>query len=327
MRILVTGSAGFIGHHITQRLLSEGIDVIGMDSLNSYYDPRLKLDRNSALKSDSSDSPGTYEFYQMDLVNYQDLSHLFKKYSFDAVIHLAAQAGVRYSIEHPRAYMLSNMEGFFNILELVKEHSIKHFIYASSSSVYGEDSEQPFSENANCNSPVSFYAATKRSNELMATSYASLYGLTLTGLRFFTVYGPWGRPDMAPILFANAALKNEKIKVFNNGEQERDFTYIDDIVENIYRLIDNEKRLNEGGHQLFNIGNGQPVGLMDFITTIEKAYNTTLEKEFVPAQPGDVKTTYADTSKLESYTGFKPSTPLEEGIEKFVEWHGGYYGR
>lgn len=322
MRILVTGSAGFIGHHVTQRLLNEGHDVVGIDSLNSYYDPRLKLDRNSAIV----ESKGTYTFHQTDLVNYQDLTQLFEKHQFEIVVHMAAQAGVRYSIEHPRAYMYSNMEGFFNILELSKKFKTPHLLYASSSSVYGEDSAQPFSESEECNNPVSFYAATKRSNELMAASYSNLYKMCITGLRFFTVYGPWGRPDMAPILFANAAKDNQPIKVFNKGEQARDFTYIDDIVENIFRLISNEKRLNEKGHQVFNIGHGAPVPLMDFISTIEKGYNTVLQKEFVEAQPGDVKITFADTSKLESYTGHKPQVSIEEGVARFIEWHKEYYG-
>ena len=301
--------------------MREGHEVIGIDSLNSYYDPRLKLDRNQALEKEE----GSYTFYQMDLVNHQDLTQLFEKHTFDHVIHMAAQAGVRYSIEHPRAYMLSNMEGFFNILELIRKFKVEHFIYASSSSVYGDNTEQPFKESAECNDPVSFYAATKRSNELMAASYSNLYNLTLTGLRFFTVYGPWGRPDMAPILFANAAKDRKPIKVFNNGEQKRDFTYIDDIVENINRLVGNQKRLSEGGHQLLNIGRGEPVGLMPFIETIEKAYNTSLEKEFVPAQPGDVTVTFADTSKLISYTNYQPKVGLEEGVKSFIEWHRKYY--
>ncbi len=321
MTVLVTGSAGFIGHHITKRLMLEGHEVIGIDSLNSYYDPRLKLDRNGALK----EVKGNFTFYQMDLVNNQDLNQLFEKYAFDCVIHMAAQAGVRYSIEHPRAYMLSNMEGYFNLLELVRKYQIKHLIYASSSSVYGDNTPQPFQESADCNNPVSFYAATKRSNELMAASYSSLYALTITGLRFFTVYGPWGRPDMAPILFANAAKDKEGIKVFNHGNQKRDFTYIDDIVENIYRLIDNELRLNEGGHQLLNIGRGEPVGLMPFIESIEKAYGVELQKEMVEAQPGDVAVTFADTRKLTSYTEFSPQVSLDEGVKRFITWHKEYY--
>lgn len=322
MTVLLTGCSGFIGHHTAQRLIDEGIDVIGVDSLNSYYDPKLKFDRNAALRPGS----GKFSFFQFDLCDYEAMRDLFEKHTFDAVIHLAAQAGVRYSIDNPRAYMHSNMEGFFNVLELCKKFAPKHLIYGSSSSVYGMDSAQPFSENEPCDNPVSFYAATKRSNEIMAASYANLYGLTLTGLRFFTVYGPWGRPDMAPILFANAALKGETIKVFNHGKQQRDFTYVDDIVENIFRLLNNERRLSESGHQIFNIGHGSPVGLMDFISTIEKHYGVTLNKEYVDAQPGDVTITYADTTKLESYTGHKPAVSLEEGIERFVEWHRAYYG-
>lgn len=321
MTILVTGSAGFIGHHITQRLLNEGHTVIAIDSLNSYYDPRLKFDRNSALDT----SKGSYHFHQLDLCDFTELSKHFEEHSLDAVIHLAAQAGVRYSIDNPRAYVHSNLEGFFNILELCRKHQPKHLLYASSSSVYGMNSPQPFVESANCDHPVSFYAATKRSNEMMAASYAHLYPLTITGLRFFTVYGPWGRPDMAPILFANAAQKQQSIKVFNRGEQARDFTYIDDIVENIYRLIDNPLRLSEHGHEILNIGHGSPVGLMDFISTIEKQYGIELVKEYVDAQPGDVNITFADTQKLEYYTNFKPSTSIEEGVEKFIAWHKSYY--
>ncbi|KAB2814343.1 NAD-dependent epimerase/dehydratase family protein [Phaeocystidibacter luteus] len=322
MSILVTGSAGFIGHHVTQKLLNQGHHVVAIDSLNSYYDPQLKFDRNKALDT----SQGQYEFLQVDLADRITLRKIFEKHRFDFVIHLAAQAGVRYSIENPQAYMHSNMDGFFSILDLAKEHKPKHFIYASSSSVYGMDSKQPFNEDEACDNPVSFYAATKRSNELMAAAYSNLYGMVTTALRFFTVYGPWGRPDMAPILFANAAMKGEGIKVFNNGDQKRDFTYIDDIVENVVRIMDNEKRIAEGGHQIMNIGNGSPVNLMDFIGLIEKSYDIELNKEYLPAQQGDVKVTYADTTKLESYTEFKPSTSLETGIARFVEWHKSYYG-
>lgn len=318
-KILVTGSAGFIGHHVSQALINKGFQVIGIDSLNSYYDPQLKFDRNKAIQGEG------YEFHQMDLCDFEELSKLFETHRFEFIIHLAAQAGVRYSISNPRAYIHSNVEGFFNVLDLSKKFPPKHLIYASSSSVYGDDAKQPFTEDEPCSNPVSFYAATKRSNEVMAASYSNLYHLTITGLRFFTVYGPWGRPDMAPILFADAARKGETIKVFNHGKQKRDFTYVSDIVENIIRLTFSEKRILENNHSVFNIGNGSPVGLMDFIDEIESNMGVELKKEFVDAQPGDVTVTFANTSKLESYTNFSPKKSIKEGIPKFINWYKKYY--
>lgn len=333
MRILVTGAAGFIGFHLVNRLSKEGVDVVGIDNVNDYYDVRLKYARlkesgifqanigyNEEIKSSKYRN---YKFIKLDITDFDNLSKLFEKYHFTHVVNLAAQAGVRYSIENPHAYVQSNLVGFINILECCRHNDIKHLVYASSSSVYGANSKVPFSEQDRVENPVSLYAATKKSNELMAYTYSHLYNLKTTGLRFFTVYGPWGRPDMSPILFANAIRKGEPIKVFNNGEMERDFTYIDDIIEGIVRVIE-VKKSKRLPYEVMNIGNGSPVNLMDFISILEKCLGNNAEKIFMPMQDGDVKRTWADTSKLEKSVGYKPFTELSKGISNFVDWVNAY---
>lgn len=332
MKILVTGAAGFIGYHVTERLLDAGNQVVGVDSLNDYYEVSLKQARLDALKSHAQYS--NFAFTKMDLADLGKCEALFHEHTFDCVVHLAAQAGVRYSITNPHAYIQSNLVAFANILEACRHHAIGHLVYASSSSVYGGNTKLPFSENDPVDHPVSLYAATKKSNELMAHTYSHLYGFPSTGLRFFTVYGPWGRPDMAPFLFADAILNGKPINVFNHGEMLRDFTYIDDIVEAILRVIvkppiktpvGNPDESSEVPYQIFNIGNNKPEKLMDFITLLEKSLGKSTEKIFLPMQAGDVKATFADTSKLDAWIGFKPDTSLEQGIEKFVHWYKRYY--
>ncbi len=328
MKILVTGTAGFIGFFTAKRLLENYNDVVGIDSINDYYDQRLKnarlyetgvnpdmLDYNKEVQSIKY--PG-YRFFKINLEDKEALSRLFEKEHFDKVCHLAAQAGVRYSIENPDSYINSNLVGFANILECCRHYDVKHLIYASSSSVYGGNKKVPYSEDDRVDNPVSLYAATKRANELLANVYASLYGISATGLRFFTVYGPWGRPDMAPFLFAKAISCGEPIKVFNNGNLSRDFTYIDDIVEGLIKVI--EKHPMEPENRIYNIGCSHPVNLMEFIETLEKVIGKTAKKLFLPMQPGDVYQTYADTSKLERDFGYKPSTTLEYGISKYIKW-------
>ncbi len=334
-RVLVTGIAGFIGFHTARTLLEKGVSVVGIDNLNDYYDPTLKLARLKELglevKLEDTDKwyhNGKLSFYRGDISEKDDLQKLYKEKPFDSVIHLAAQAGVRYSIENPDVYIESNIIGFFNILELCRHERIKTLTYASSSSVYGNDSQQPFSEEERCDRPISLYAATKRSNELMAYTYSHLYHLNVLGLRFFTVYGPWGRPDMAPILFAKAAFDEKPIRVFNNGNQSRDFTYIDDIVTGIIRAHEENLKVQNndlGTAQVMNIGNGSPVALMDFIAAIEHSTGKTLEKQFVEAQPGDVSVTYADTELLVEYTGHSPLVGIEEGVGHFIKWFKQYY--
>lgn len=334
MRILVTGAAGFVGFHLTSKLLKLGFEVIGIDNLNDYYEIDLKLARLSHL----NELKGNFTFYKYDLANKEEIDQLFKKYEFNCVINLAAQAGVRYSLENPLAYIQSNLVGFTNILEACRQYDIKHLIYASSSSVYGANIKMPFSEKDNVDHPVSLYAATKKSNELLAHTYSHLYGLPTTGLRFFTVYGPWGRPDMAYFSFTKKILNNEKINVFNYGDMKRDFTYIDDIVEGIVSLIDkppisneNWDRLNPDPatsyvpYQIFNIGNNQPVSLMEFIHTLEELLDKKANIELLPMQAGDVKATYANIDLLQNYVGYKPSTSIKEGLSKFVEWYRFYY--
>lgn len=337
MKILVTGTAGFIGFHLAERLLKEGVSVVGIDNINDYYSTDLKFARlaesgishyaeNWYQEIQSSKYP-SYKFIRMNLEDRAELNQLFKSEQFDAVCNLAAQAGVRYSLENPYAYIDSNIVGFINILEACRHNNIKHLVYASSSSVYGNSAKMPLSVDDTVDHPVSLYAATKKSNELMAHTYSHLYQIPTTGLRFFTVYGPWGRPDMAPILFANAITNNKTIKVFNHGNLERDFTYIDDIVEGLAKVIQSPLK-NENDtvpYTIQNIGNGSPVKLMDFIETMENALGKEAIKEFLPMQPGDVYKTFADVSSLKSAFGYAPNTSLKKGIEAFVAWYKQYY--
>ena len=327
MKILVTGAAGFIGFHLTARLLSDGHAVVGLDSLNDYYDVRLKQARLGQLgigePSDGvveqSKRYGAFRFVKGDLADRELLPRLFSEEQFDAVVNLAAQAGVRYSLENPFAYVESNLVGFVNLLECCRHYPVKHLVYASSSSVYGGNTKVPFSEEDRVDNPVSLYAATKKSNELMASCYAHLYGIPSTGLRFFTVYGPWGRPDMAPMLFTKAILEGEPIKVFNEGNLSRDFTYIDDIVEGVVRVL--QKPPQEPRHEIYNIGGGHPVQLMDFIHILEEHLGRKAVLELLPMQPGDVYTTYADSSKLETVVHFQPTISLRDGLASLVEWY------
>lgn len=336
MKILVTGAAGFIGSKLAYRLSQRGDEVIGLDNMNDYYDVRLKLGRleecgiisRSKRFIDGSTRESVlfpnYRFIKMDLADRGQMDELFKASQFDAVVNLAAQAGVRYSITNPYAYLDSNLVGFMNVLECCRHNSVMHLVYASSSSVYGMNDKVPFSEDDRVDNPVSLYAATKKANELMAHSYSKLYGLPCTGLRFFTVYGPWGRPDMAPMLFATAISRGEPIKVFNNGNLSRDFTYIDDIVEGTIQALDHtpvaENCPNAVPWKIYNIGCSSPVQLMDFISEIENALGIEAKKIFLPMQQGDVLKTYADTSKLERECGYRPSTTLHEGIGRFIDW-------
>jgi UDP-glucuronate 4-epimerase len=346
--ILVTGAAGFIGYHLSQRLLAEGWDVIGLDNINDYYDVNLKYERlknlgigrNSILtgvlvKSLTYES---FQFIQLALEDTAGLVKLFQERHFSAVCNLGAQAGVRYSIENPMAYVTSNIAGFTNILEQSRLHAIEHLVYASSSSVYGLNSRMPFSTHDSVNHPVSFYAATKKANELMAHVYSKLYNLPTTGLRFFTVYGPWGRPDMSPMLFADAIINQRAIKIFNNGNMQRDFTYIDDVVEGIFRVINRPAKINSTWnpenpdpatssvpYQLYNIGNSSPVRLMDYIEELEKALGIEAIKEFLPMQPGDVLNTYCDVSDLENELNYRPQTTLKNGLKAFADWYIDYF--
>lgn len=327
MKILVTGAAGFIGYHLSARLLHEGHEVVGYDSINDYYDPQLKLARLAELGihtveagvKQRSESHAGFTFVKGDLSDRTLLPQLFTDEGFDVVVNLAAQAGVRYSLENPFAYVDSNLVGFVNLLECCRHHRVNHLVYASSSSVYGGNTKVPYAEEDRADNPVSLYAATKRSNELLATSYANLYDIPATGLRFFTVYGPWGRPDMAPMLFSKAILKGEPIRVFNEGRLSRDFTYIDDIIEGVVRVIDQPPTSPK--HAIYNIGGGNPVPLMEFIRTLETALERKAQLELLPMQPGDVYTTYADATKLERKIGYKPSTTLAAGIARFVAWY------
>ena len=330
MKILVTGTAGFIGYHLAKKLLERGDEVIGLDNINDYYDVNLKyarlnelgIEKQAIQKGDlvQSSSYKNHSFVKVNLEDAERVNKLFETEKLDAVCNLAAQAGVRYSIENPHAYIQSNIVGFMNILEACRNYHVKNLSYASSSSVYGLNKSQPFKTSDMTDTPVSLYAATKKSNELMAHTYSHLYELQTTGLRFFTVYGPWGRPDMAPMLFTDAILNNRAIKVFNNGEMSRDFTYIDDIVDGIIKVIDNPT-----GFNIYNIGNNSPLPLMTFIETIEKSLGKKAEKNFMPMQDGDVVSTYADISGLIDDFGYKPSTSLDNGIKKFVKWYRGFY--
>ena len=335
-KILITGAAGFIGFHLCQQLLEKGYSVTGLDNLNNYYDVSLKFDRLATLgiaKQEASyynelcqsEKHPHFQFIQLKLEDRVHLPHVFEKHKFDKVCNLAAQAGVRYSIENPEVYADSNISGFLNLLECMRHCQVKKLVYASSSSVYGNNKKVPFSETDNVDEPISVYAATKKSNELLAHTYSHLYGIECIGLRFFTVYGPWGRPDMALFLFTDAILKNKPIKVFNHGKLSRDFTYIDDIIIGVVNTLENELP-NASKHEIYNIGNSNPVALMDFIRAIEEETGKQAEKQMLPMQPGDVATTYADVSKLKQDFKYAPNTPIKEGVKHFVEWYKEYYG-
>jgi UDP-glucuronate 4-epimerase len=332
MKILVTGAAGFIGFHVSQKLIERGDEVVGIDNLNDYYSVELKQARLNELAK--NENYQLFRFIKLDLADREGMKTLFAEEKFDKVINLAAQAGVRYSIENPHAYIDSNVVGFTNILEGCRHNKIKHLVYASSSSVYGANEEMPFSVHHNVDHPMSLYAATKKANELMAHTYSNLYDLPTTGLRFFTVYGPWGRPDMALFLFVEAILGNESIKVFNYGKHRRDFTYVDDIVEGIVRVLDNTAQANQDWSgakpdagtskapwRIYNIGNQNPVELLDYIKAVEVALGKKAEKELLPLQPGDVPDTFADVEDLVKDVGYKPSTNVKEGVSKFVDWY------
>lgn len=335
MKVLVTGAAGFIGMHTSERLLARGDDVVGLDNINDYYDPQIKLDRLARLEPHPA-----FRFVKMDVADRAGMERLFAEEKFDKVIHLAAQAGVRYSLQNPHAYIDSNIVGFMNILEGCRHNQVQHLTYASSSSVYGGNTKMPFSEHDSVDHPISMYAATKKANELMAHTYSHLYGLPTTGLRFFTVYGPWGRPDMALFLFTKAMLEGKPIDVFNHGKMQRDFTFVDDIVEGVIRVTDRnaaadpdydadqaDPARSSAPYRVFNIGNQGPVELMSFINAIEKALGITAEKNMLPIQPGDVPATFADVSELSEWTGFHPGTKVEDGVARFVAWYRDYFNR
>ncbi len=319
--ILVTGSAGFIGYHLSKKLLDEGFAVVGIDNLNDYYDVRLKLDRLEQLKPYED-----YNFFKIDISDKALLEKVFADVRPDIVVNLAAQAGVRYSITNPDAYISSNLVGFFNVLECCRHNMVEHLVYASSSSVYGSNKKVPYSVEDRVDNPVSLYAATKKSNELMAHAYSKLYGIPATGLRFFTVYGPFGRPDMAYFSFTNKILAGEAIKIFNNGDLYRDFTYIDDIIQGLMRIIPKPPVENEDGvrYKVYNIGNNKPENLLHFVEVLEKCLGRKANKEFLPMQQGDVYQTFADVSDLERDFGFRPDTSLEDGLTKFVKWYNQY---
>jgi UDP-glucuronate 4-epimerase len=333
MKFLITGAAGFIGFHTSQYLLDRGDTVIGVDNINDYYDPSLKEARLSQLKDNDR-----FTFYKIDIIDKDAVNTIFETESPEHIIHLAAQAGVRYSIENPYAYIDSNITGFMNILEACRHNPIKHLVFASSSSVYGSNTNMPFSVNDNVDHPLSIYAATKKSNELMAHTYSNLFDIPVSGLRFFTVYGPWGRPDMALFIFTRKILNGEAIDVFNEGKHKRDFTYIDDIVEGVVRVSDNVATSNpewnsdkpdpatsKAPYRLYNVGNNSPVELMYFIGQIEKNLNKKADKNYLPLQAGDVPATYANVDALIDYVGYSPSTSIESGIENFIKWYKDYY--
>ena len=333
MTILLTGAAGFIGMHVAERLLAAGLEVLGLDNLNDYYDVRLKEARLARLRAHAG-----FRFQKLDVVDEEGMRALFAKERFERVIHLAAQAGVRYSLQNPQAYVRSNLTGFVNVLEGCRQAKVAHLVYSSSSSVYGGNTRLPFSEHDNVDHPVSLYAATKKSNELMAHTYSHLFGLPTTGLRFFTVYGPWGRPDMALFLFTRAILAGEPIDVFNRGQMQRDFTYIDDIAEGVVRAAEHtaqpspafdtaqpDPATSWAPYRLYNIGNHKPVNLMDYIEAIETCLGKKAQKNFLPMQAGDVAATHADVSELQRAIAFAPRTTVEEGVRRFVEWYRAYY--
>ncbi len=333
MKILITGAAGFIGSGLAQRLLDRGDEVVGLDNLNDYYDVRLKEARLARLQA-----RGSLRFLKLDIVDRGAMAELFRDEKFDAVVHLAAQAGVRYSIEHPSAYVDANLVGFANVLEGCRRSEVKHLAFASTSSVYGAGTKMPFSEHGGTDHPLTLYAATKKANEVMAHSYAHLYGLPCTGLRFFTVYGPWGRPDMALFKFTRGILAGEPIPVYNRGDMVRDFTYVDDIVEGIVRVLDRPASPQPGWdgnspdpatslapYRIFNIGSNRPVKLMRYIEVLERYLGKKAKLELLPMQPGDVPATYADVSDLEAAVGFRPATTVEDGVSRFVEWYREYY--
>ncbi|MDB4240400.1 NAD-dependent epimerase [Flavobacteriaceae bacterium] len=335
MKILVTGAAGFIGFHTCLKLVNQGHEVYGIDNINDYYDPKLKFDRLNELGFNQAKSKlfknkvqsakfNSLRFSRIDLVDYESIDNLFRQEQFEVVCNLAAQAGVRYSIENPKAYIDSNISGFLNILEGCRNHKVKHLVYASSSSVYGENKKVPFETTDNVDHPISLYAATKKSNELMAHTYGHLYGYKTTGLRFFTVYGPWGRPDMAYYLFAEAISNDKPIKVFNNGQMERDFTYIDDIVSGVTKIIEGDITDREH-YKVYNIGNNKTESLKDFIATIEAAIGKEAIKEMYPMQQGDVKRTWANVDPLIKDFDYKPNTTIKDGIKEFVEWYKIFY--
>lgn len=339
MTVLVTGAAGFIGFHLSTRLLEQGTPVVGFDNVNPYYDPSLKRARIAQLHANSERTRTNWQLIEADLEDRQAVEAAFETHKPSKVVNLAAQAGVRYSIENPASYIQSNLVGFGHILEGCRHHGIEHLVYASSSSVYGGNTNLPFSEHQGVDHPVSLYAASKKANELMAHTYSHLYGLPSTGLRFFTVYGPWGRPDMALFMFTKAMLAGEPIQVFNNGQMVRDFTYVDDIIESLIRVLDKPPAADSAfspaqpdpatswaPYRVFNIGNSNPTPLMDYIEAVENALGISATKKFLPMQPGDVPATAADTSLLETWTGFKPNTPVKEGVARFVSWYRDFYG-
>jgi UDP-glucuronate 4-epimerase len=339
MTVLVTGAAGFIGYHLSRRLLEQGTPVVGFDNVNPYYEPSLKRARIAQLEAAASTACTPFQVIEADLEDRDAVETAFQQHKPQKVVNLAAQAGVRYSIENPAAYIQSNLVGFGHILEGCRHHGVEHLVYASSSSVYGGNTRMPFSEHHSVDHPVSLYAASKKANELMAHTYSHLYGLPATGLRFFTVYGPWGRPDMALFLFTKAILAGKPIQVFNKGQMVRDFTYIDDIIESLLRLLDKpaapdpafdaanpDPASSWAPHRVFNIGNSNPTPLMDYIEAVEQALGVTAEKELLPMQLGDVPATAADTSALETWVNFKPNTPVKDGVAQFVSWYREFYG-
>ncbi len=337
-KVLITGAAGFIGYHLSKRLIKNNFFVIGLDNLNSYYSKTLKEKRIDQILKFEEKSLSNWKFIMADIIDNDKLNLIFEEFKPDYVIHLAAQAGVRYSLENPRAYINTNILGFYNVIENCKNHRIKNFLYASSSSVYGGNKKLPFSEKDSVDHPVSIYAATKRSNELIAHTYSHLYQIPCFGLRFFTVYGPWGRPDMAPMIFAKSIFEQKPIKIYNNGDMVRDFTYIDDIIETIVRLLDKTPCKGEffdemspipsiswAPHQIINIGNSNSIKLMQFIETLEKEIGTKAIKSFEKIQLGDVKETLAETKSVQKLTGFKPNTSIDFGVKRFVEWYKEFY--
>ena len=334
MRILLTGVAGFIGFHVAKSLLQKKHTIIGIDNLNDYYDPNLKISRLKDIDQYARDNRYIWEFFELSICDKNAISKVFIDNKPDIVVNLAAQAGVRFSIKNPEVYLESNLNGFFNILENCRHNKVKHLVYASSSSVYGSNKEYPFNEEQNVNKPLSFYAATKISNEMMAYSYSNIYGMSVTGLRFFTVYGPWGRPDMAPMIFSENILSKKPLRIFNFGEMKRDFTFISDIVNGTYLCClkppisekNSQNISNKPPHKLFNIGFGRPINLMEFINLLEDSFSIKAIKHFEPIQDGDAQETFASTKKLEEWINFRPKVSIEEGVKKFADWYLKYYG-